>query len=77
MLDSKGLEIAEVSDGQGKPLKWTLGAADPDKGAPLTVALPGDGKQRIVMRYQLVARRRRPAMADAGANRRQETSLSA
>jgi leukotriene-A4 hydrolase len=52
VLDSKGLEIAEVSDGEGKPLKWTLGAANPDKGAPLTVALPGDGEQKIVVRYR-------------------------
>jgi aminopeptidase N len=52
VLDSKDLEIAEVTDGQGKPLKWTLGAADLDKGAPLTVTLPGDGKQRIIVRYR-------------------------
>jgi aminopeptidase N len=51
VLDSKGLEIAGVADAAGKPLKWTLGLADVDKGAPLTVALPGDGKQRIVIRY--------------------------
>jgi aminopeptidase N len=51
ILDSKGLEIAGVADPQGKPLQWTLGAADPEKGAPLTIALPGDGKQRIVVRY--------------------------
>ncbi len=52
VLDSKGLEISEVADSQGKPLKWSLGAADPEKGAPLTIALPGDGKQRIVVRYR-------------------------
>jgi leukotriene-A4 hydrolase len=52
ILDSKGLEIAGVADAQGKPLQWTLGAADPEKGAPLTIALPGDGKQRIVVRYR-------------------------
>ena len=51
ILDSKGLEIAGVTGADGKPLKWTLGAADPDKGAPLTVALSGDGKQRIIVRY--------------------------
>jgi leukotriene-A4 hydrolase len=51
ILDSKGLEIAGVTDADGKPLQWKLGASDPDKGAPLTVALPGDGKQRIVVKY--------------------------
>ena len=51
ILDSKGLEVAEVTDAEGKPLKWTLGASDPGKGAPLTIALPGDGKQRIQIRY--------------------------
>ena len=51
ILDTKGLEISGVTDSDGKPLKWTLGAADPDKGAPLTVTLPGDGKQRIIVRY--------------------------
>ena len=51
ILDTKGLEISGVTDSDSKPLKWTLGAADPDKGAPLTVTLPGDGKQRIIVRY--------------------------
>jgi aminopeptidase N len=51
ILDSKGLEISGVTDAEGKPLKWTLGAADPHKGAPLTVSLPGDGKQQIVVSY--------------------------
>ena len=51
ILDSKGLDIAAVEDSNGKPLKWLLGADDPAKGAPLSVALPGDGKQRIVVRY--------------------------
>ena len=52
VLDSKGLEIDGVKDAEGKPLKWALGAEDPEKGAPLTVALPGDGKQRIVVSYR-------------------------
>ena len=51
ILDSKGLEIASVADADGKPLQWKLGAEDPEKGAPLTVTLPGDGKQRIVVDY--------------------------
>ena len=52
VLDSKDLAIEGVADSAGKPLKWTLGPADPEKGAPLTVALPGDGEQRIVVRYR-------------------------
>src|SRR5688572_25975839 len=51
ILDSKGLEIAEVTDADRKPLKWELGTADSTKGAPLTVDLPGNGKQRIIIRY--------------------------
>ncbi len=51
ILDSKGLDIAEVKDAEGKPLKWALGATDPSKGAPLTIDLPGDGKQRIIISY--------------------------
>ena len=51
VLDSKGLEVAGVTDAEGKPLQWTLGADDPAKGAPLSITLPGDGKQRVVVRY--------------------------
>ncbi len=51
ILDSKGLEVAGVTDAEGKPLQWTLGTADPAKGAPLSITLPGDGKQRVVVRY--------------------------
>ena len=52
ILDSKGLEISSVTDAEAKPLKWTLGAEDADKGAPLTIALSGDGKQRIIINYR-------------------------
>ena len=52
ILDSKGLEIESVADAAGKPLKWQLGAVDAEKGAPLAVALPGEGEQRIVVRYR-------------------------
>ena len=49
VLDDKGLVITSVVDSAGKPLKWTLGAEDPYKGAPLTVAI---GKaRRIVITY--------------------------
>jgi aminopeptidase N len=52
ILDSKGLEISAVTDASGKPLKWAVGASDPEKGAPLTVALSAEGRQRIVIRYR-------------------------
>lgn len=49
VLDDKGLVITRITDGAGKPLKWTVGAEDPYKGAPLTVAI---GKaRRIVITY--------------------------
>ena len=51
VLDSKGLQVAKVTDAAGKPLAHKLGASDEAKGAPLTVALPGDGKQRVVIHY--------------------------
>jgi len=51
VLDSKGLSVAKVTDAAGKALEYRVGANDAEKGAPLTVALPGDGKQRIVIHY--------------------------
>ena len=49
VLDDKGLDIARITDAQGRALKWTVGADDPEKGAPLTVAI---GKaRRIVVSY--------------------------
>ncbi|HEU0100612.1 MAG TPA: M1 family metallopeptidase [Allosphingosinicella sp.] len=47
VLDSKGLEIKSVTDGDGKPLRHALGKADPDLGAPLTVELGGAERIRI------------------------------
>lgn len=49
VLDDKGLVIARITDGAGKPLKWTVGAEDPYKGAPLTVAI--GNARRIVITY--------------------------
>jgi aminopeptidase N len=49
VLDSKGLVIHGVTDAKGQPLPWTLGAADPILGAPLTVTL--NGARRIVVSY--------------------------
>ncbi|MEA3014170.1 MAG: leukotriene-A4 hydrolase [Sphingomonadales bacterium] len=47
VLDSKGLELKGVTDGDGKPLRYALGKADPDRGAPLTVELNGARRIRI------------------------------
>ncbi|MBU4436314.1 MAG: M1 family metallopeptidase, partial [Alphaproteobacteria bacterium] len=49
VLDTKGLVIHGVTDAKGQPLPWTLGAADPILGAPLTVTL--NGARRIIVRY--------------------------
>jgi leukotriene-A4 hydrolase len=51
VLDTKGLDIAAVTDMAGRSLQWSLGPSKDDMGAPLTVVLPGDGRQRIVVRY--------------------------
>ncbi|QPQ56290.1 M1 family metallopeptidase [Allosphingosinicella flava] len=50
VLDSKGLEIASVTDRAGRPLQWAVGANDPNIGAPLTVQL--NGANRIVITYK-------------------------
>jgi leukotriene-A4 hydrolase len=47
VLDSKGLEVKSVTDESGKPLRFALGKADPDLGAPLTVELNGARRIRI------------------------------
>ncbi len=47
VLDSKGLEIRAVTDAGGKPLRYALGQADPNLGAPLTVELNGAERIRI------------------------------
>jgi aminopeptidase N len=49
VLDSKGLVIHGVTDDKGQALPWTLGKADPNLGAPLTVQL--NGAKRIVIAY--------------------------
>jgi leukotriene-A4 hydrolase len=51
VLDSKGLEIEAIADQSGNPLQWRAGAADPDLGAPLIVALAPDTR-RLVIRYR-------------------------
>jgi leukotriene-A4 hydrolase len=49
VLDSRGLDIRSVTDGRGRALPWTLGKADAERGAPLTVQL--DGARRIRIEY--------------------------
>ena len=51
VLDDKGLVIEKITDSTGKPLAYKVGSNDADKGAPLTVTLPGDGEQKIVIHY--------------------------
>ena len=50
ILDDKGLEIEAVTDEGGQPLPYKVGAADPNLGAPLSIAM-GD-KRKIVIRYK-------------------------
>jgi aminopeptidase N len=47
VLDSKGLEIASIQDGQGRSLPHALGQGDADKGAPLTIQLNGAKQLKI------------------------------
>jgi leukotriene-A4 hydrolase len=50
VLDDKDLAISAITDAGGRPLHWSVGAADPYKGAPLTIAI---GKaRRIVVHYR-------------------------
>ncbi len=51
ILDSKGLEIESVTDGNGQPLDFNLGAADEALGAPLSSALR-PGTKQLVIRYK-------------------------
>jgi len=50
ILDSKGLEIQQVTDGEGQPLQWALGQGDERRGQPLTVRI-GEAR-RIAIRYR-------------------------
>ena len=51
VLDDDGLEIQSVKDGSGQPLDYKIGADDPTKGAPLTIALKPDTK-KIAIAYR-------------------------
>ena len=54
VLDSDGLIIGGVTDGNGNDLTFEIGEADPDKGEPITVQLgelTGPALQQIVITY--------------------------
>jgi leukotriene-A4 hydrolase len=51
VLDTRGLEIAAVSDSNGAALKYERGAVDPLLGQALAVTLPAD-RRTIVVRYR-------------------------
>ena len=50
VLDTRDLDIREVTDAQGRPLQFSLGEVDPILGRPLTVTLRA-GVERIVVHY--------------------------
>jgi aminopeptidase N len=78
VLDDKGLVISRITDAGGKPLQWSVGAEDPYKGAPLTVAI--GSARKIVITYssqadaralgwlapQLTAGKRKPYLFSQG-----------
>ncbi|HEX8359432.1 MAG TPA: M1 family metallopeptidase [Longimicrobium sp.] len=51
ILDTRDLTVQAVTNAAGRPLRWSLGAADSILGRPLEVQIPR-GTRRIVVRYQ-------------------------
>jgi leukotriene-A4 hydrolase len=51
VLDSKGLEIQEITDAAGAPLRHALGQGDEARGRPLAIQL-GEGTRQIRIRYR-------------------------
>jgi aminopeptidase N len=51
ILDTKGLEIQRVTDANGEPLRFNVGAADPNLGAPMSIELRPD-TDRILITYK-------------------------
>ena len=48
VLDDRGLQISSITDGAGRMLEWSVGAAaEGEKGAPLTIGLDGARKVQI------------------------------
>ena len=50
ILDDKGLEISAIAAADGTPLTYTVGAVDPNLGAPLTIAI--GAARKIVITYK-------------------------
>jgi aminopeptidase N len=50
ILDDKDLVISRITDARGRPLKWSVGASDDYKGAPLTIEI--GAARRIVITYR-------------------------
>ncbi len=50
VLDDNGLVIASITNAAGRPLRWSVGAADTYKGAPLTVEI--GASRRIMIHYR-------------------------
>lgn len=50
VLDDKDLVISRITDARGRPLKWSVGASDEYKGAPLTIQI--GAARRIVITYR-------------------------
>ncbi|MDI7775608.1 M1 family metallopeptidase [Asticcacaulis sp. EMRT-3] len=50
ILDTRALDIQDVTDAAGAPLKYTLGKGNEIMGRPLTIELP-QGAQTVVVRY--------------------------
>lgn len=54
ILDVRNLDIQEIRDASGAPLRFQIGADDPTLGQPLTIRFPAfapEEKRRIVIRY--------------------------
>jgi len=54
VLDSNGLVIGGITDGNGNELEYTIGASDGEKGEPITVQLgelTGPALQQVVITY--------------------------
>ncbi|QZH75506.1 MAG: M1 family metallopeptidase [Erythrobacter sp.] len=54
VLDSDGLVIGGIADGNGNALEYTVGESDPEKGEPITVQLgerTGPDLQQVVITY--------------------------
>ncbi|WP_374469406.1 M1 family metallopeptidase [Phenylobacterium sp.] len=49
VLDALDLKVDRVTDAAGRPLQWTMGAKDGDKGSPLTIRL--GGARKVVIAY--------------------------